>query len=104
MQFYVYRNKSKESANRVPYLLDVQSDLLSTLATRAVVPLYAASSAATKGLPRLMPVFTLNQTQFVMVTTELAGVPLKLLGEVVADLTPSRIEIVGALDFLISGV
>ncbi len=104
MQFYVYRNKSKVSAKSVPFLLDVQSDLLATLATRAVVPLYAQAKAPTKGLPSLMPVFTINQMPHVMVTTELAGVPLNLLGEVAADLTALRFEIIAALDFLISGV
>jgi len=38
-QFDVYRNAHPATRARVPYLLDVQSDLLETLATRVVVPL-----------------------------------------------------------------
>ena len=38
-QFDVYRNPNPATRARIPYLLDVQSDLLEPLATRVVVPL-----------------------------------------------------------------
>ena len=38
-QFDVYRNSSLDTRERIPYLLDIQHDLLSGLATRVVVPL-----------------------------------------------------------------
>lgn len=49
-QFDVYRNVGPD-ARRVPYLLDVQSDLLAGVTTRVVVPLvrlaeYAKPTAA----------------------------------------------------------
>ncbi|MGH8711698.1 MAG: CcdB family protein, partial [Burkholderiales bacterium] len=38
-QFDVYRNANPATRARIPYLLDVQSDLLEPLTTRVVVPL-----------------------------------------------------------------
>lgn len=38
-QFDVYRNANPATRARIPYLLDVQLDLLDPLATRVVVPL-----------------------------------------------------------------
>ncbi|MDO8318030.1 CcdB family protein [Rhodoferax sp.] len=39
MQFDVYANPSPRMRDVYPYVVDVQSDLLSALATRMVVPL-----------------------------------------------------------------
>lgn len=41
-QFDVYRNRNPRSRRSIPYLLDVQSDLLTALSTRVVVPLIKA--------------------------------------------------------------
>ena len=38
-QFDVHRNPNAASAKAIPFLLDVQADLLSGLATRVAVPL-----------------------------------------------------------------
>ena len=38
-QFDVYRNTNSATRKSIPYVLDVQTDLLDTLATRVVVPL-----------------------------------------------------------------
>ncbi len=42
-QFDVYENANDETAGTVPYLLDVQTDLLDSLSTRVVVPLVTSS-------------------------------------------------------------
>jgi len=39
MQFDVFENPSPRTRDAYPYVVDVQSDLLSSLATRMVVPL-----------------------------------------------------------------
>jgi toxin CcdB len=38
-QFTVYRNKNPQTRSTVPFLLDIQNDLLDDLETRVVVPL-----------------------------------------------------------------
>jgi toxin CcdB len=57
-QFDVCRNPNPASARRIPYLLDVQSDLLSGLATRVVVPLATPETLGNKAAQVLNPEFT----------------------------------------------
>lgn len=101
-QFDVYENPNPETKTAVPYLLDVQADLLSDMATRVVVPLV---NVAAMGKPAkiLNPEFKIKQTAVVMSTAELAGVSLNVLGERVGSLSDRRDDIIAALDFLFTG-
>ena len=100
-QFSVYRNPA---AKRSPalYLLDVQSGLLDDLATRVVVPLIRIRQI--KPIRYLNPVFEIEGRKVVMSTAELAGVPRAALGPKVCSLERERAAIIGALDFLITGI
>lgn len=102
-RFDVFRNASKQTREDLPYLLDVQADLLADLATRVVVPL-AKRTVVRSPLTRLNPVFTVENRQMIMLTTEIAGVPVAVLGEKVGSLAPHASEIIGAIDFLLTGV
>jgi len=100
-QFDVHRNLNPKTNRTVPYLLDVQADFLDMLATRIVVPLIAADKAtAARGLN---PEFAIGETRVVMSTPELAGIPVRTLGDKVATLKDRRSEIVSALDLLFTG-
>ena len=50
MQFDIYENPSPRMRDVYPFVVDVQSNLLSALATRMVVPL-AITSLSAKDLP-----------------------------------------------------
>jgi toxin CcdB len=102
-QFDVHRNVSSASRTRIPYLLDVQSDLLEPLATRVVVPL-AKPQVLGKVAERLSPIFEVEGRKMVMLTPELAGVPRKALGERVANLASERQAIIAALDLVFTGI
>jgi len=103
-QFTVYRNQNPESKTHVPYLLDVQSDLLADLVTRVVVPLAWASDMKGHAIKSLMPTFEIEGEQCVMLTPQLAGVSGKWLGEPVANLLAHRADVIAALDLLITGI
>jgi len=103
-QFDVYRNAHPASRARVPYLLDVQSDLLDTLATRVVVPLCKPEVLRGKLAERLNPVFEVEGRKMVLLTPELAGVSRKALGEKIANLANRRDSIIAALDLVITGI
>ena len=103
-QFDVYRNTHPASRARVPYLLDVQSDLLDTLATRVVVPLCKPEVLRGKLAERLNPVFGVEGRKMVLLTPELAGVSRKALGEKIANLANRRDSIIAALDLVITGI
>ena len=103
-QFDVFRNTDAHSRKRFPLLLDIQADLLEELATRVVVPCAALDDRSPPPITRLMLVLEVDGKRFVMHTAELAGVSRKSLGLPVGSLATRRLDIVGALDVLISGV
>lgn len=96
-RFDVYR-----AARTKGYLLDCQSDLLSTLATRVVVPLLPANS--TLAATRLNPVFDIEGDRFVMQTPMIVSLPKDRLTQPVASLDEFHLEIMAAIDMLWSGV
>lgn len=101
-QFDVYRNANPATCGQIPYLLDVQTDLLDILKTRVVIPLEICSNFAPA--ERLTPVFQIESTSVAMSTPELAGIHRKHLGEYVCSLADKRQEIMAALDMLFSGI
>ncbi len=103
-QFDVYRNANPASRARLPYLLDVQSDLLEPLATRIVVPLCKPELLSGKPAERLNPAFQVEGRKLLMLTPEIAGVPRKALGERVTSLAAERAAIIAALDLAITGI
>jgi len=103
-QFTVCRNKNPQTSSAVPYLLDVQNDLLDDLETRVVVPLYPLSSIKGKPLRTLTPILDIEGKRFVMLTPQLAGIPKSELGAPVTRVEQYRYEIIAAIDFLLTGV
>ncbi len=101
-QFDVYRNTNRATNDAIPYLIDVQTDLLDVLKTRVVIPLERCNN--NKPVQTLSPVFTVEDTPVMMCTPELAGIYAKHLGEHVGSLAEYRQEIMAALDLLFSGV
>lgn len=101
-QFDLYRNTNPRTRDDIPYLLDVQADLLASLATRVVVPLFTVSAMG-KPVKHLTPGFSIANVDLVMSTAQLAGVDQKILGEKVGSLAEHREEIIAALDFLFTG-
>lgn len=103
-QFDVYRNPNPATRARAPYLLDVQSDLLDSVATRIVVPLCKPDVLGGKAAERLNPTFEVDGRKLLMLTPELAGVSRKALGERVANLAAERAAIIAALDLALTGI
>ena len=98
-QFDVHRNLNEATKRAVPYLLDLQSNLLTDLATRVVVPLMHAPRFKIR-LQRLNPTFTIEGVKVVLSTAELAAIDCRNLGERVDSLETARTEIIGAFDFI----
>ena len=102
-QFDVYLNPNAATRKDIPYLLDVQSDLLDTLATRVVVPLVFAKEMGLAA-KHLNPQFKIKGTAVVMSTAELAGISNRSLGNKIASLMNKSDEIIAALDLLFTGI
>ncbi len=101
-RFDVHENPNPVTAAATPFLLDVQSELLEDLATRVVVPLFHAETIGAAA-SYLNPAFIVNDIPVVMSTAEQAAVPLSALGPKVHSLREHQEEIVGALNFLLTG-
>lgn len=102
-RFEVFRN-SGPHAEDVPYLLDVQSDLLHGLETRVVVPLRRRDRFPASQIPqRLTPLFEIEGVACLLETPKLAAVPLRILKQPVQSLATHQAVITGALDFLFQG-
>jgi len=101
-QYDVYENTNHDTCEIFPYLLDIQADVLSDLPTRVVVPL-VLSSVLNKTIPILTPQFKIFETEVRMVTPQLVGVQMHLLGPRICSLKDQRGEIIAALDLLVTG-
>ncbi len=101
-QFDVYLNLNPSTRKAIPFVLDVQAEMLDTLSTRVVVPLVLAEEM---GIPvkQLNPQFKIRGLTVVMSTGELAGLPLRSFGDKVTSLKGKRDEIITALDLLFTG-
>lgn len=103
-QFTAYRNKNPQTRSAIPFLLDIQSDLLRDLETRVVVPLCPVSAIKGKPLRVLTPVLEIEAERYVMLTPQMAGISRSELGPVVESLERYRFEIIAAIDFLVTGI
>ena len=101
-QFDVVVNANPETHAQVPYLLVLQSDLLSGLDTRVVAPLIRQEHFGTT-MDRLNPFISVDGESFVLSITELAGISVAALGGKIQSAECQRTEIIGAMDFLITG-
>ena len=83
--------------------LVVQSDLLSALGTRLVVPVLPSSEVG--GFPeRLAPVVASGDEVLHAVVPGLSALPAAAVGRAVFDASGSADEVVRAIDMLLSGV
>ena len=102
-QFTVYGNTNKNSKKLYPYLMDIQSGLLDELRTTVVVPLATQRIAGKALINKLCPVVEILDEPYVVLTQQLASIDRSLLGNQICDLSSQRLEIINALDLLITG-
>ncbi|WP_304223470.1 CcdB family protein [Gracilinema caldarium] len=103
-QYHIYANLNETSKKIYPYLLDVQSSILSDLETRIVIPL-ASKEIFEKGIIKnLNPIIFINNKEFILLTQQMAGVPVSQLGSSIGECISYRQDILSAIDFLITGI
>lgn len=101
MQFDVYRNPG-QWAELAPFLVELQSDLLSPIQTAVVAPLVRADPR--DDLERASPEVTVNGESFYVSLPELFSIDRRRLGKVTANLADYRVRLVAGIDFLFTGV
>ena len=85
----------------IGYVVNVQADLLDSLATRVVVPLMTRASV--KVIRDLNSIVRIDDMDDVVMTQELAAVPRSSLRRTIGSVAEWRDEITRALDVLFIG-
>jgi toxin CcdB len=103
MQYDVYDNPSPRMRDQYPCVVDIQSDLLSSLATRMVVPL-AVTTLAAHDVPRqLCPVIVVRGKNLMLVSFEAAPLGRRLLKNKLASVKHRASDIITAMDAMVRG-
>ena len=103
-QFDVYANPSKTQRGGIPWMVDIQSDVLDKLPTRLVIPLALRSHMPT-AMPRsLCPSIGWNGSALVALPHLAAPFRVSDLGPVQGNLRQQASDFIAALDAVISGI
>lgn len=103
-RFDVFRNPNPAAVKHIPFLLVLQSELLHELPTRVVAPLARANAIKGPPVTMLNPEFEIGGVRLVMLTQQIAAVPLDVLRKHETNIESQRDTILRALDFLFSGI
>ena len=103
-QWDVYSNPVARARDELPYVVVLQSDLLSALPTRLVAPL-ARSAVVPRDLPpRFAPKFEIDGEPVVLKPHEVGAIDARALRDPVASLRSEAHRLGDALDAVVSGV
>lgn len=92
-----------DNSKRIPYFLDVQSDFLSHLPTRLVIPVVLPEMLAGTMIQHLQLPLIFRDRSLVIATNQLTSVPLRQCGKAQGSLADRSYEITAAIDFLLQG-
>ena len=99
-KFDIYKHKN----SRASLVVEVQADLLGDLETAVIVPLISRTKYTATLFKRLTPILTIENQEFVMVTTDIATVKRQHLEHCVGNAASEHeYDITNALDFLFQG-
>jgi len=99
-RFDIFRNPGKNQL-KAPYLLDVQSNVVSGLATRVVIPLRQLTEFSTVAPPiDLFPIIAVNGADYYLDAPQLGAILARELKTKVGSALHQQSEILGALDRL----
>lgn len=103
-QFDVYTNTDKDTNKTYPYFVDIQNGLLEALNSRVVIPLTPVSQSDKSYPSTLCPTIKIKNKKYALLTHQLTSVSTSFLKKNEGSLSTSRDEIVGAIDFLVTGI
>ena len=98
-QFDVYKNENELTNQKVPYLLDVQNDILDSINTRVVIPLVKDKNDF-KGLTKE---FIIENQKVYLTTSQMGAIHKNELKTKITTLQNQKEEIKNSIDFLIYG-
>lgn len=102
-QFDIFRNKNTKSSKDVPLLINLQSDPMDLLESRIVAPLRKEADYSDQKLSRIHIPISIENEDYIVFISELAAIPLELMGEKVMNAASLRQEFTSAIDLLFTG-
>lgn len=97
-RFDIYANPGRNQAG-IPYLIDVQNNLIGGLATRIVVPLRTLGRFAAAELPAdLCPIIPVDGVDHFLDTAQLGAIPSRALKAIIGSTKAQQFAIQAALD------
>lgn len=102
--FDYYANPNRQSREWAPYIVDLQHDMLSSLATRIMAALVVAKPSGEPTMQRLNPVISIEGQDYFLSTAEMAAVPVNELSSCRGNLAEHRGELLAAVDLLFTAV
>ena len=103
-QFDVFHNPSSTTRSVYPYIVDIQSPVISDIETRIVVPLGKLQHFKNEGMKGLTPEVEYDGEKLLLLIPQIASIPSKTLKNPIGSLSHFRDEIIAALDFAVTGV
>jgi toxin CcdB len=100
-QFDVVANPDPIEAEHRPYLVVLQSDLVSGLSSTVVAPLVPRDRM--KGAQRLNPIVPIEGRDYWLATHELFAVDQRILHGRITNLADHRDAVIASLDFVFTG-
>jgi toxin CcdB len=100
-QFDVFANPDANEAVYRPFLIVLQSDLVSNLRAAIVAPLVRRQDMV--GAQRLNPLVTVGGEEFWLATHELFALDRRILRKKIVSLAEHRDHVIAALDMLFTG-
>lgn len=101
-RYAVYRNPDASTRARTPYLLDIQSDAVSVLPTRLVVPVRKVPDASR--ISRVHIEIEIDGAPHTALVNEMAAVLQSRLGTPATSVEIDRAAITAAVDLLFTGL
>ncbi|HUD50016.1 CcdB family protein [Parvibaculum sp.] len=103
-QFDLHQNPDIRTRAAMPYVIELQVDLLDDLPTCVVAPLVPAATFR-GAIPHLNPILKVEGVPHVLLTQQLAAIPRRALAAPpVSNAEGTRYEIIAAVDFLVTGI
>lgn len=104
MQFDVYENTDKDTKKTYPFFIDIQTNLLDSLNSRAVIPLTPVENINKEYPKNLCPIIQIEGKEFALLSHQITSVPISLLTIKTLSAESFRNEVVAAVDFLVTGI
>jgi len=83
--------------------MDIQSDSISILGTRIVVPIRKAANFIDKTISRIHVSIEIENKEYIAFISEMAAIPTGMIGSTVTNEAIRRTEIIAAIDLLFTG-